>query len=66
MLELDIKKLLILQAKQCLSTNDLALKAEMPRVTVSSIVHGKRKATPKTIGLLAKALDVDVSEIIID
>ena len=65
MLELDIKKLLLMQAKACLNTNELAQKAEMPRTTITNIVHGKRKATPKTIGLLAKALNVTVEELII-
>ncbi|MGG7199047.1 helix-turn-helix domain-containing protein [Clostridium butyricum] len=66
MLELDIKKLLLLQAKACLNVNELAKKAEMPRTTVSKILHGERKANTKSIGLLAKALDVDVIEILIE
>ncbi|UYZ34984.1 helix-turn-helix transcriptional regulator [Clostridium beijerinckii] len=64
MLKLDIRKLLLLQAKACLNTNELAEKATIPRTTITNIVHGKRNATPKTIGLLAKALNVEVSELI--
>lgn len=64
MLKLDIRKLLLFQAKACLNTNELAEKAEIPRTTITNIVHGKRNATPKTIGLLAKALNVEVTEII--
>lgn len=66
MLKLDVKRLLLLQAKACLNTNELAEKAEIPRTTITNIVHGKRNATPKTIGLLAKALNVDVTELLID
>lgn len=66
MLKLDIKKLLLLQAKACLNTNELAEKAEMPRTTITNIVHGKRNATPKTIGLLARALNVNVTELLND
>ena len=66
MLKLDIRKLLLLQAKACLNTNELAEKASMPRTTITNIVHGKRNATPKTIGLLARALNAEVTEIIID
>lgn len=66
MLKLDIRKLLLLQAKACLNTNELAKKAEMPRTTITNIIHGKRNATPKTIGLLAKALNVEVSDLLID
>lgn len=66
MITLDIRKLVILQAKACLNTNELAAKAEMPRTTITNIVHGKRNASPKTIGLLAKALNVDVTELIVE
>lgn len=66
MIKLDIKKLLLLQAKSCFNTNELAEKAKIPRTTITNIVHGKRNATPKTIGLLAKALNVDVTELISD
>lgn len=65
MLKIDIKKLLLLQAKACLSTNELAEKAEMPRTTITNIVHGKRNASPKTIGILAKALNVEVEDLIV-
>ena len=64
MLELDIKKLLVLQATACLNTNELAAKAKIQRVTLSKIIHGKGNATPKTIGLLAKALNVGVAELV--
>lgn len=66
MLKLDVRKLLLLQAKACLTTNELAEKANMPRTTITNIIHGRRNATPKTIGLLAKALNVDVTELIAD
>jgi len=66
MLKLDLKKLFLFQAKACFNTNELAEKAKIPRTTLSSIMHGKRNATPKTIGLLAKALNVDVTEIVVD
>lgn len=64
MLELNVKKLLLLQAKSCLNTNELAEKAKIPRTTVTNIVHGRRKATPKIIGLLAKALNVEVEQLV--
>lgn len=64
MLEIDVKKLLLLQAKSCLSTNELAEKAKIPRTTITNIVHGRRNATPKIIGLLAKALNVEVEQLI--
>lgn len=65
MIELDIKKLSIAQANACLSVNELAEKSGVTRTCISSLIHKKRNATPKTIGLLAKALNVSVAEIII-
>ena len=65
LIKLDTEKLLLFQAKACLNSNELSKKANMPRTTLSNIVHGKRNATPKTIGLLAKALDVDVIELLV-
>ncbi|MDB2160465.1 MAG: helix-turn-helix domain-containing protein [Clostridium butyricum] len=64
MLKLDINKMLLLQAKACLDTNELSKKAKVPRTTITNIVHGRRNASVKTIGLLAKALNVEVGELI--
>ncbi|MFL0198296.1 helix-turn-helix domain-containing protein [Clostridium sp. WILCCON 0269] len=64
MLNLNVKKLLLLQAKACLSTNELAKESTLPRTTITNITHGRRKATPKTIGLLAKALNVEIEQIV--
>lgn len=64
MIKLDIRKLLLLQAKACLNTNELAKKAEISKTTLSKIINSKRNATPKTIGLLAKALNVNVTELL--
>ncbi|ELU5588406.1 helix-turn-helix transcriptional regulator [Clostridium perfringens] len=65
-MNLDLNKLEILQARTCLSTNDLTEMTGLSRSTVSKVINGKVKATPKTIGLIAKALNVDVAEIISD
>ncbi len=66
MLKLNIKKILLLQAKECLTLNELAEKAGLTRNGISSIIHEKRQATPRTIGLLAKAFNVKVEELLID
>lgn len=65
-MELDLKKFKVIQARACLSNNDLVDKTGLGRVTVSRAINGKTKSTPKTIGLIAKALNVDVSEIILN
>ena len=56
-------KLELAMAKACMNTADLQKAAEMPRPTVNSVVSGKN-SRPGTIGRIAKALGVDVTEII--
>ncbi|MDY5912426.1 MAG: helix-turn-helix transcriptional regulator [Inconstantimicrobium porci] len=64
MLEIDIEKLKVAQARACLSLEELANKAGISRSSVSKIMRGERRANPKTIGLLAKAMELDVIELI--
>lgn len=64
-MDINFKKLKIAQAKACLSIDEIVKKTGLGRTTVSKIFNGKISATPKTIGLLAKALNIDVTEIII-
>ncbi|NFO05302.1 helix-turn-helix transcriptional regulator [Clostridium botulinum] len=62
-MNLDLRKLKIAQANACLSVNELVEKTGLGRATVSKILNG---ATPsiKSAGLLAKALNVDVTELL--
>lgn len=59
----DKSKLGIAMARACLNTYDLAKKADMPVPTVNNVISG-RSVKPATIGKVAKALDVDVTELI--
>lgn len=63
-LKLDIQKVVLAQAKECLNISDLAEKAEIPRTTISNILNGRRNASPKTIGKIARALNLDVIELL--
>lgn len=63
-MKLNLKKLKILQAKACLSVNELAEKSGLKRSTVSKIINGVTTPSIKSVGLLARALNVDVTEII--
>lgn len=65
-LNLDLGKLKIAMAKECLSVNDLVEKTGLGRATVSKTINGRQKPTTKTVGIIAKALKVDVVEIISD
>ena len=56
-------KLELAMARACMNTTDIALKTEMPRPTVNNVITG-RSIRPATIGKVAKALGVDVTEIL--
>ena len=64
-MKVDRKKLELAMARACLSTAELIAKAEMPRGTVNGIISGK-SSKPGTIGKIAKALGVDVTEILLE
>lgn len=64
-MNLDLNKIKLAQARLCLSVNDLTEMTGLSRATVSKVINGKVKATAKTAGLIAKALDVDISEIVL-
>lgn len=59
----DRKKLEMAMARACMNTDDLQRTANMPRPTINNIVTG-RNVRPGTIGKVARALQVDVSEIL--
>lgn len=64
-MKLDLNKFRIAQARACLSVDEIIKKTGLGRTTISKTINGKISPTPKTIGLLAKALNVDVEEIVI-
>lgn len=55
-------KLVLAMARACMNTEDLAASAEMPRPTVNNVITG-RNVRPGTLGRIARALGVDVVEI---
>ena len=57
------KKLELAMARACICTNDLAREAKIPLPTLNNVITG-RGIRPATIGKVAKALGVDVAEII--
>lgn len=63
-MKLNVYKFKIAQARACLTINELAKLSGLSRVGLSKIINGESNPTPKTIGLLAKALKVDVEEIV--
>ncbi|GLB27246.1 hypothetical protein LXJ15735_34870 [Lacrimispora xylanolytica] len=61
----DRKKLEIAMARACMNTEDLQKAASMPRPTLNNVIVGK-STRPGTIGRIAKALGVDVAEILVE
>ena len=59
----DIKKRKLCMANKCMNTEDLCEATKMPRPTVNNVISG-RSIRPATIGRIAKALGVDVKEIL--
>lgn len=64
-MKVNRKKLQLAMANACLNSEDLAVKAEMPRPTLNNAITG-RSVRPATIDKIAKALGVPVEQIIED
>ena len=61
-MKVNSKKLRLAMARACMNTADLSVKAEMPVQTINGVLRG-RSIRPATLGRIAKALGVDVTEI---
>lgn len=57
------KKLMLEMARKCMGTAEITKKAEMPRGTFIKVLAGEN-VMPATAGKVARALGVDVTEII--
>lgn len=64
-MRVDLKKLRIAMARNCMGAPGLAEKANLNRGTVYHVLEGKN-FNLSTIGKIAQALGVDVTEIIED
>ena len=53
----------VAMARACMTAADVARKASVPEQTVKNALYG-RTVRPRTAGLIARALGVDVAEII--
>ncbi|MCI8827541.1 MAG: helix-turn-helix transcriptional regulator [Ruminiclostridium sp.] len=59
----DRNKLELALARACMTPESLSEEAKMPRPTVNNVITG-RSVRPATLGRIARALGVDVAEII--
>ena len=65
-MKLDPKKLEIEMARREMGVRDLAAKADISFSAVSKYIRGLMNPKTKPIGKIAKALNVDVTEIIME
>lgn len=63
-MKIDIKKFEIALAKSCMSITELAEASGVDDVTLSRMRNKKQEPRPRTIGKIAKILQVDVIELI--
>ena len=52
-------------ARSCMSLRDLSMLSGVPIATITAVIGG-RNARPETLGRIARALGVDVTEIMED
>lgn len=65
-MKINLNRLKIAMAKNCLTAVELSKKSSVSRGTLTNIMNNKTETSLATIGKLAKALEVDVTEIIVD
>ena len=63
-MKVNIQKLQIAMANACMNKTELADSVGISKITVSTYFSGKRNPSLKTVGKIAKALTVPVTEII--
>ncbi len=59
----NTEKIQLARARACMSSNQLHEATGMPRGTYLNVITGKG-VRPETLGLVAKALGVDVTELL--
>lgn len=67
-MNISVKKMKIALARKSMSVSDLAYISGISQNTINSWIRnkGKRNPTTRTLGIVAKALEVDVTELIED
>lgn len=63
-MKIDSKKLKIAMARKCMCSRELAKKCGLSFSTICSYMNGKKAPNLKSLGKIAKALDVDPETLI--
>ncbi len=59
------EKFEVCMAENCMTYDDLAKKANISRITIQKMLGNKVDTRPATVGKIAKALKVSVTDIIV-
>lgn len=62
-MKVNRQKLKLAMARACMNSRELTEAAQLPRPTVNNVIVGK-SVRPGTMGRIARALGVDVAEIL--
>lgn len=64
--KLNLKVLNLVMIKKGYSINELAKQSSVGKATISRLIRNKSVARPSTIYKIAKALEIDVEEILLE
>lgn len=64
-MRVDKQKLELAMARACMNAADLQKAADIPRPTLNNVIV-RREVRPATVGKIARALNVDVTELLED
>lgn len=65
-MNINFKKVKILQCEKCLTNKELGIRAGLSMKTIRKISKEEGKFNARTIGLIARALEVGISEVMED
>lgn len=65
-MKININKLLLAMANSCITIGELSNKSGVSRTALNNFTSGKGNPKPATIGKIAKALNVNVEDLIVD
>lgn len=63
-MKINKQKIKLIIAEQCLSLTELSKKTGIATSTLTKILNGKQNPREKTVGLIAKHLNISVIEIL--
>lgn len=64
-MRVDSKKLKLAMARSCMNTSDLVSASQISRPTIDNVI-GEKGISPRTLGCVARALNCDPTEILME